>query len=88
MSDLHIFLGGMVTMGFLVAGLFFLRFWKRTHDTLFATFALAFLLLGIAQALVSLSHMPIEERSPLFLIRLLAFVLILAAIWRKNRQPR
>ena len=87
MTDLYPFLGGVVTMGFLVAGLFFLRFWKRTHDTLFATFALAFLLLGIAQAAVTLTDMPIEERSPLFLIRLLAFMLILAAIWRKNRQP-
>jgi hypothetical protein len=28
------FLSGALTMGFLIAGLFFLRFWKRTRDGL------------------------------------------------------
>jgi hypothetical protein len=86
MIALQTFLGGMVTAGFLVAALFFLRFWKRTRDDLFIAFAVAFLLLGAGQALVTLSDMPIEERSPLFLLRLAAFGLIIAAIWRKNRR--
>jgi hypothetical protein len=29
------FLSGAVTMGFVIAGLFFLRFWKRTRERLF-----------------------------------------------------
>ncbi len=37
---------GMITMGFLIAALFFVRFWRRTADPLFATFALAFVLLA------------------------------------------
>lgn len=75
----------MVTLGFWIAGLFFLRFWTRTRDNLFVTFAIAFVLLGLNQALVSLTDMPIEERSPLYLLRLAAFSLIIFAIWRKNR---
>lgn len=74
-----------MTLGFWIAGLFFLRFWTRTRDNLFVTFAIAFVLLGLNQALVSLTDMPIEERSPLYLLRLAAFSLIIFAIWRKNR---
>jgi hypothetical protein len=78
------FLAGAVSAGFLVAGLFFLRFWRRSGDGLFAAFAVAFWLLGLNQALLTFSSVPAEERTWLFLLRLGAFVLILAAIWRKN----
>jgi hypothetical protein len=80
------FLSGAITMGFLVAGFFFLRFWKRTRDSLFLAFAAAFFLLGLGQSLLALANVPDEERSWLYLIRLLAFALILAAIIRKNRR--
>jgi len=86
MSDAYTFLGGMVTFGFIIAALFFLRFWARTLDGLFLAFAVAFFLLGTSQALVSLTDMPIEERSPLYLLRLAAFSLIIFSIWRKNRH--
>jgi hypothetical protein len=80
------FLSGAVTFGFLVAGLFFLRFWRRTHDGLFVAFALAFWLLGLTQGLLAFTDIPVEERSWLFLLRLAAFSLILISIWRKNRR--
>ena len=86
MTSLLEFLSGAVTMGFIVAGLFFLRFWKRTRDPLFLAFALAFWLLGLTQALLALANIPVEERSWLYLIRLAAFSLILLSIWRKNRR--
>lgn len=88
MSDLGAvdFLSGVITMGFVVAGLFFLRFWKRTGDSLFLAFALAFWLLGLTQALLALADVLIEERSWLYLIRLAAFSLILLSIWLKNRR--
>lgn len=79
------FVSGMVAAGFLVSGLFFLRFWRRTHDGLFIAFALAFWLLGLGQTLVALTDIPVEERSWIYLIRLAAFLLILLAIFRKNR---
>ena len=79
------FLPGAITMGFAVCGLFFLRFWKTTRDSLFLGFAFAFFLLAIGQAALSFSLVPVEERSPIYLLRLLAFVIILLSIWRKNR---
>ena len=86
MSDGYVFLSGAVAAAFVVAGLFFLRFWKRTRDGLFVAFALAFWLLGLTQALLALSDIPVEERSWLYLLRLAAFSLILVSIWRKNRR--
>lgn len=80
------FLAGATVMGFWLAGLFFLRFWKNTRDGLFLAFTFAFWLLGMNQALLSFSDIPVEERSPLYLLRLTAFVLILIAIWRKNAR--
>lgn len=79
------FLSGAITLAFLVAALFFLRFWRRTSDGLFLAFAIAFALLGIGQAVQALANIPQEERSYIFLIRLAAFTIILAAIVRKNR---
>ena len=86
METLLDFLSGAITMGFAVAGFFFLRFWKRTREGLFLAFAAAFWLLGLAQALLTLTDIPVEERSWLFLIRLAAFSLILLSIWSKNRR--
>lgn len=85
MIPAYTFISGMVAAGFLVAGLFFIRFWRRTHDGLFMSFALAFWLLGLGQALVALTDIPVEERSWIYLLRLAAFSLILLAIFRKNR---
>lgn len=82
---LYDFLSGAVSFGFFVCGLFFLRYWKRSRDELFLTFALAFALLGLGQAILSLANVPTEERGSIYLIRLTAFALILLAIYRKNR---
>ena len=79
------FLSGAVTFGFLTIALHFARFWRRTGDGLFLAFAGAFALLGLGQAILTLAIVPAEERSWLYLIRLVAFSLIIAAIVRKNR---
>jgi hypothetical protein len=83
---LYDFLSGVVACGFVVAGLFFLRFWTRTRDGLFLWFALAFWLLGLGQSVLALGNVPVEERSYVYLIRLSAFMVILFAIFRKNRS--
>lgn len=82
------FLSGAIAFGFLIAGLFFLRFWRRTEDGLFLAFAIAFVLLGLGQAVQALANIPQEEREFIFLIRLGAFTLILVAIFQKNRSGR
>lgn len=85
---LQSFLSGAVAFGFLICGLLFLRSWRRTDDPLFLAFSVAFALLGVGQAIHALANIPTEERGPLFLVRLVAFVIILVAIYRKNRIAR
>jgi hypothetical protein len=82
------FLAGSVAFGFFVCGLFFLRYWHRSRDELFLMFALAFGLLGTGQSILALANIPTEERGALYLFRLAAFLLILFAIYRKNRAAR
>lgn len=78
------FASGLIAMGFLIATLFFLRYWRQTSDGLFAAFAAAFALLALNQTLLAFSRVPLEERSPLYLLRLAAFVVIIAAVLAKN----
>lgn len=78
------FLSGAVTMGALVASLFFVRFWRKTGDRFFLAFALAFLLLGLNQALAQWIGAADERAGYTYLLRVVAFVLILAAIIDKN----
>jgi hypothetical protein len=79
---------GMLVMGYAVAGLFFLRFWRQTRDRLFGIFAAAFWLLAAQRLALALSDDPNGEQVLLYGIRLLAFVLILIAIVDKNRGAR
>lgn len=81
-------LAGMIAMGHLLAGVFFVRFWSRTRDRLFLAFAAAFWLLGLNQALVGLSGAPPEEQGVYYLLRLAGFLLIIAAIVAKNLKSR
>ena len=85
---LYDFLSGAVVSGFAVCALYFLRFWRRTRDELFLAFGLAFLLLGSGQTVLALADIPTEERGSIYLLRLAAFLIIIIAIWRKNRRRR
>lgn len=68
------------------AALFFLLFWKRTRDRLFGGFGMALLLLGIERLTLLLVPHANEFRPYIYLVRLAAFSLILAAIVDKNRH--
>jgi hypothetical protein len=80
------FLYGAITMGFVLAGLFFAKFGQRSRDPLFAIFAVAFWLLALNQGLLIV--VPREEHSLIYLLRLAAFALIAAAIVQKNAASR
>jgi hypothetical protein len=82
------FLLGAAVMACFAAGLFFLRFWRKTRDRLFAIFAAAFWLMGLNWLALSFTDRDAEFRPALYLIRLLAFVLIIYAILEKNRTAR
>jgi hypothetical protein len=79
------FVSGLIVAGYAVAGLFFLRFHRRTHDRLFLAFAVAFWILAAQRA--ALTHYASDVAAPtwLYVLRLAAFVLIAAAIVDKNR---
>lgn len=77
-------ISGALGAGFLVAALFFLRFWGRTRDRLFLAFSAAFALMALNQALPVVLDIPQEERSWIYLIRLAAFLLIIVAVVGKN----
>jgi Family of unknown function (DUF5985) len=88
MDILVAYLGGAVTLGYLVAGAFFLRFWHRTRDRLFLAFAVAFTLLSVNQILATFIGAGDENVVYPYLLRVLGFILILAAIVDKNLTTR
>lgn len=77
---------GMLTMASAVAALFFLRYWRVTRERLFAFFALAFLALALNWILLAVANPAVERQSGAYLVRLLAFVLILLGILDRNRR--
>lgn len=80
---------GAIVMGYAVAGLFFLRFWRETRDRLFLAFAVSFWVLSLQRAVLALLTAPVAETvTGLYLVRLAAFVLIFLAILDKNRSHR
>lgn len=81
------FFSGLFTAGFSVASLFFVRFWYRTRDDLFLSFALAFVLLALGEALVPVIAPRGEDHPGTYLFRLAAFLAISVAILRKNLKP-
>ena len=86
-DSLQCLISGATIMGYGVCALFFLRFWRSTRDRLFLVFSLAFALLALQRLALTLMQ-PLEEwRTSLYMVRLLAFLLILGAIIDKNRSP-
>ena len=79
------FLLGAIFTTSLVAGLFFLKFWRRTGDLLFLAFAAAFLIEGINRVRFLFVAHPNEGTPSIYFVRLVAFTLIVAAIVAKNR---
>jgi hypothetical protein len=79
---------GGIAVASLIAGLFFFRFWHQTRDPFFLYFAGSFWLQAADRvALALVEHA--DEQEPLFyLVRLVAYGLILVAIWQKNRGHR
>jgi hypothetical protein len=80
------FIMGAIAMASAIVALFFLRFWRDTGDRLFAIFAVAFLLLGTTRLGLALSPEQSEGETSWYWLRLVAFLLILAAIIDKNRR--
>lgn len=78
------FLLGAIAALSLTAGVFFLKFWRETRDSFFLSFAASFIIEGLNWTSVLMLPRPNEGSPRIYLVRLLAFLLILAAIVRKN----
>jgi hypothetical protein len=84
MDALLDFLAGAVTLGYLASSAFFLRFWRRTHERLFLAFALAFSFLALNQVVSAFLEANDERTLYAYGLRVIGFILILAAIVDKN----
>jgi uncharacterized membrane protein HdeD (DUF308 family) len=80
------FLLGVIATTSLIAAAFFLKFWRQTRDVLFLAFSAAFLIEGINRISVLFIERPDEGNPSIYIVRFLAFLLILVAIVNKNRR--
>ncbi len=79
-----IYLSGLITMGYLACGLFFAKFWRRSHDLLFLAFAVAFWLMAADATVLAMLPPQDERRVWVYLLRIPGYLLIVLAIVRKN----
>ena len=86
MPILNAALGGAMVVSAWAIAVFFLRFWRRTRDPLFAFFAAAFALFALERIVILVSGS--EIRPYIYFIRLAGFLLIMFAIYNKNRRAR
>src|SRR4051812_34070209 len=77
---------GAVAMGNVVAGLFFLRYWRDGHDRFFLLFALSFFVQAFDRVLLAMSAHPNEGRAWIYGVRLVAYALIMIAVLGKNAR--
>ena len=83
----HVLIGVIAAASFAV-GLFFFRFWRSTADLFFLLFALSFWIEGLNRVVLYEFVGPDEDAPLYYLIRVVAYGLIIAAIVLKNRGPR
>jgi hypothetical protein len=80
-------LTGAIALASLLASLFFLRFWRNTRDRFFLYFSLSFGTEGVNRVALGLLADAREDNPVFYSIRVVAYGLIVLAIWQKNR-PR
>lgn len=85
MTGITFFLSGAITAQFFIAALFFLRYAKKTTDNFFRCFGAAFTILGVERITWVITGSASELQPIVYLFRLSAFVLIIAAVLLKNR---
>ncbi len=79
-------LSGGIAVAFGMIGVCFIRSWRSTRTRLFLLFAIAFFLLAVERVVLLLAN-PTNEFAPyIYMIRLAAFVVIIAGIVDQNRK--
>ncbi|MGH7315167.1 MAG: DUF5985 family protein [Candidatus Rokuibacteriota bacterium] len=85
---MNFFLIGATAMASAVVGLFFLRMWRESRDRLYVMFAAAFWLEALARAALLLTEDPSEAHPARYLLRVVAYGMIVTAIVDKNLRRR
>jgi hypothetical protein len=80
------FVHGVLFLGYAVIALFFLRYWRRSHDRLFMFFAFAFALMATHRLVLASLDVHNEVGTWVYWVRLLSYMLILYAIVDKNMR--
>jgi hypothetical protein len=80
------FLLGVIACSSMVAGMYFLKFWRQTRDSLFLAFGAAFIVEGINRASLLMVDQPNRGHVVVYLVRLACYALILGAIVLKNSR--
>lgn len=78
---------GAIAVASLVAGLFFFRFWRHSRDRFFLYFALSFWIEAGNRLALGLLVNASELEPVFYIVRIVAYGLIVLAILHKN-QPR
>lgn len=84
--ELNYFLQGAAAMGCVVVGMFFLRYWRETQDRFFLFFLAAFWAFALNWVGLAVVQPSVESTHWFYLLRLVAFLLIIAGIVDKNRR--
>jgi hypothetical protein len=79
-------LAGGTAVACLAIGLFFLRFWRESHDRLFLAFAAAFWIFGLNRLVLAMLDRDHEARVAVYSLRAAAFVVLVVAIVDRNRR--
>ena len=82
------FLFGAVAMANAVAALVFLRYFQRTRDRFFLFFATSFALQSLGSVLATAFQAFDDTSTNGFVLRLFAYLLILAGVFDKNLPRR
>jgi hypothetical protein len=79
------FLSGASAVAAAAIALFFLRFWRETGDRFFVLFAIAFAIFAVNRCVLAALDDEDEARTVVYVVRALAFGVIIVAIVDKNR---
>jgi hypothetical protein len=77
---------GAIAIASFAIGLFFLRYWLSTRDRFFLYFTASFWLEGANRTAMVVLRSWSEDAPIHYLLRLVAYTLILVAIWEKNHR--
>jgi hypothetical protein len=78
------FLLGVIATASLTAALFFFVYWRRSRDILFLAFAVSFAMQSFNEGALLRAPDPSSPSLSFYLVRLIAFLILLGGILKKN----